>query len=412
MKQILWLLLVVVGVSTMGCAQGSTAAGSALVHPKFPYAVTYDDEVNKSVLGPEWTLENFRRRRPDPKHPGRIDIERKDGYETTFHFDFDNDDKADAHEAFPNPDLLLTSKKTEARIEVSALLLDHRLADKELRVLLNNAVESASGTLSLFVGFGQAAVGSSKRFASRLIDSQEVQLGGEKGLVATIDRANVDQLQLNPNARWRRSRLFLMRAPFDYFATGRGGPNAFYRYRVLLLVEYSNAPEDFEAQYPDFVRLMNKLHVMNDEMFVEYLTEQLAGCSKDKTDAASLLVDIAGNGVISVRNAVNLPRMCAQSVVETYRFAGTGSSRALNLSFDFTKALRPAWLTQGGYVEQRPQAAAPATPAAAAPAAAAPPPAAPAAPTAATPGDTPSAPPPAPVAPEPAGGPAKPSPVP
>jgi hypothetical protein len=53
-----------VGLGTLlvGCAQGSTTAGSALIHPAFPYAITYDDEEKKSVLGDDWKLENYRRR--------------------------------------------------------------------------------------------------------------------------------------------------------------------------------------------------------------------------------------------------------------------------------------------------------------------------------------------------------------
>ena len=317
MKKTLSLLLVWLGGALAGCAPGSTAAGSALVHSKFPYAVTYDDERTKSILGSEWTLENYRRVEPDRQHPELVAIERKKGYETTYRFDFNDNGQADGSEAFPNPDLLLVSRKTEARIEVSTLLLDKRLADKELRVLLNNAVESASGTLSLFVGFGSVAVAGSQRFASRLIDSQEVQLGSEKGLVATIERANLDQLQLNPNARWRRSRLFLMRAPFSHFVAAPSGN--FEPYRVLLLVEYSNVPEDFEAQYPEFLRLMNKIHLMDDDMLVSYLTEQLASCSKDKTDVTSLVVDITSDGKPVVRAAVNLPKRCAQEVIAPYR---------------------------------------------------------------------------------------------
>ena len=64
MKKTLSLLLVWLGGALAGCAPGSTAAGSALVHSKFPYAVTYDDERTKSILGPEWTLENYRRVEP------------------------------------------------------------------------------------------------------------------------------------------------------------------------------------------------------------------------------------------------------------------------------------------------------------------------------------------------------------
>ena len=55
----------------------------------------------------------------------------------------------DKKQELPYPDLVFVHTKTKARLEVASVLLDKRLADKELRVVLNDVVESASGTHSL-----------------------------------------------------------------------------------------------------------------------------------------------------------------------------------------------------------------------------------------------------------------------
>jgi hypothetical protein len=47
-------IVALVGALTQGCvmtSQTTVAKGSALVHPTFPYAIPYDDEEQKSVMG-------------------------------------------------------------------------------------------------------------------------------------------------------------------------------------------------------------------------------------------------------------------------------------------------------------------------------------------------------------------------
>jgi hypothetical protein len=348
-----WALVVLLGGLSVGCFGGqNVTTGSALVHQQFPYAVTYDDEQEKSVLGDDWALENYRKiTAPDKK----VSLERKTGYETTYEFDFDDDDKQDAEATLPNPDLVLVSKKTNARIELRTLLLDKRLANKELRVLLTNIVESGTGTRALFVGFGKATLGAEKRFASRLLDSSPATLDGNPGLVATVEHANLDQLELNPDARWRRSRLFLVHAPFDYFASEtlyqEKFTSKYHKYRVLLLVEYSNMPEDFEAQYPEFLRLLNKIHLLKDDELLSYLAEPLSKCSKGTTNVLKLTISKDGQASIDKSEGLEIP--CASPIVSAYRFAATGASRTIDHKYDFSKGLEPAWLTENGYAEER-----------------------------------------------------------
>jgi hypothetical protein len=356
-----WWSAVFVGGLSLGCATGRVPAGDALVHTKFPYAVAYDDRAEQSILGQDWDLENYRK--VVSPTDGKASLERKPGYEAKYEFDFDDDDKGDASQTLPSPDLIFVNRKTNARIEVTTLLLDKRLADKELRVLLNNIVENASGTRALFVGFGRAAAGVEKRFATRLIESGEATLDSANGLVATVERADVDQLQLNPSARWRRSRLLLVHAPFGYYvAETAGAATKYHKYRVLMLIEYTNSPDDFETQYPDFVRLVGKIHVLKDEMLLGYLTEPLAACSSGGVAKVSVRISATGEAVLAESEQVD--RICTQKVFSSYRFAATGEAHMADYQYDFSKPKKPEWLALASYSEKRasPDDASPAEP--------------------------------------------------
>jgi hypothetical protein len=352
MKQGVWAA-VLLGSLGVGCVNKGVAPGSAFVHPEFPYSVTYDDAATQSVLGDEWRLETYRRVEKTAMTPATL--ERKEGFEETYQFDFDDDDKKDAEATLPFPDLVFVNNRTDARIEVSTLLLDKRLGNKELRVLLSNMVDSEAGTRSLFIGFGRAAVGVEKRFATRLLDSGPATLEKQTGLVATLERADVDQLELDPKARWNRSRIFLVHAPFDYYATKSGygaQQKEYHKYRVLLMVEYMNRPEDFEAQYPEFLRLLGKLHLLSDTMLLEYLAEPLASCKKDQAAKLALTISSLGE-VSSIDDSSGMEAYCASNVVKSFRFAATSETRRVEHSYDFGKPLKPAWLTQSSYVEER-----------------------------------------------------------
>jgi hypothetical protein len=366
MNKLVWVVALF-GALAQGCVVNQTrvAKGSALVHSAFPYAVPYDDDEKKSVLGEDWQLENYRTYKDDMS--GEVVIERKDGYTSDYEFDFDDDDKGDKKETLPSPDLLFVSRKTNARIEVTTLLLDKRLADKELRVLLSNIVDSANGSRSLFIGFGRVAGGVEKRYASRLLDSSKATLQQSEGLVATIERADVDQLQLNPKARWRRSRLFLVHAPFDHYvkegsfgSADANKPDKFHKYRVLVLVEYTNSPEDFEQQYPDLLRVLGKLHFLSDDNVMELMAPALADCANDK-GKAELTLEISETGEPDYEEGTGFQqRMCVDAVYPLFHFAATGEKRKVTRAYDFSLPSKPAWLADASYAEERaaPEAAA------------------------------------------------------
>jgi hypothetical protein len=380
-----YLLLLICAWLAVGCAASSTANGPALVHPNFPYAVSYDDEAEKTVMGDDWRLTTYRYKdKAGPNDPP--ELERKDGFDATYELDFNDDDKADAKVKLPIPDLLFTSKRTNARLEVVTLLLDNHNSRKELRVLVDDIVDGGNGTRSLFVGFGRATAGVEKRYATKIIDTQEASLGNQKGLVVTLEQVDLDKKEADPNAAGRRSRLFLMRAPFSYFAsetklttttsstnstsTSYGLKSKTHEYPVLLLVEYSNAPSDYEPQYPEFLRLLGKLHMLSDERLLAYLAPLVAPCNQTHANDTELSLDISPLGTASVHASLGFDSVCLSNAVSSYNFVATGEARVVKGKFDFSKPVpKPEWLAQSEYQEQRPvPSTAPAAPATEAPA--------------------------------------------
>lgn len=164
-----------VGAGRRGLREGVDDGRSSVGSPRVPVRRHLRRDKTRSVLGEDWRLETYRRRERSS------DIARKEGYELKYEFDFNDDDRTDATAALPFPDLLFLHRRTNARLQVSTLVLDSRLANKELRVLLQDIVDGRSGTRSLLVGFGKMALGVEKRFATRLIDSSEASLSEQKG---------------------------------------------------------------------------------------------------------------------------------------------------------------------------------------------------------------------------------------
>lgn len=391
-----YLLLVLCAWLAVGCTPASTANGPALVHPHFPYAVSYDDEAEKSVMGDQWRLATYSykaKAAPDDA----TEIERKRGFEATYELDFNGDDKTDARAILPIPDLLFVNKRSDARLEVVTLLLDARSADEDLRALVGDIVKGGNGMRSLFVGFGRARGDVEKRYATKLLDVQEASLGNQKGVVATLDQVELDEAEADPKAPGRRSRLFLMRAPFSYYvsesvgatsATGAFGTAKLRDYPVLLMVEYSNTTDDYERQYPEFLRLLGKLHILSEERLLAYLAGQVAHCNQTHAKDAELSFDVSPVGDASAHATLGFDGVCLSNAVANYHFIASGEARVVSGKFDFSKPIpKPEWLEQSEYQEQRAPAA-PTAPASEEPAA--PTPAE--APTESSPGAAPEAP--------------------
>jgi hypothetical protein len=96
------------------------------------------------------------------------------------------------------------------------------------------------------------AVAREKRYASTLTSSQPCQLGGADCQLATIEIANVDQVKIAPTRRSGKIQVLIARAPLEFSVRHHGFP-------TYLLAGYSNQPDRFDAELPDFQDFLRRI---------------------------------------------------------------------------------------------------------------------------------------------------------
>jgi hypothetical protein len=124
-----------------------------------------------------------------------------------YRFDTDGDGSLDKTQTVKKYSLEYHHATTGADMVFSLEPLSVEDARLDLSVLAANYVErsSGSGTVAISIGPG-VAIEHTKKYASRILDARATTVGGLPAYVVTFDLANVDQLGLSPDSRWRRAR--------------------------------------------------------------------------------------------------------------------------------------------------------------------------------------------------------------
>jgi hypothetical protein len=127
-----------------------------------------------------------------------------------------------------------------------------------MRVLMQLIVDGLAytGTVAAAVDRGVVA-GASRAYAATIIASEPLAVDGREAYAATIDVANVAQLQLDPDARSERLRIVLVRTDFRVPLDPRDfqlglAPG-------LLMLGYANLPGEFDRWSDHFDDLVRRL---------------------------------------------------------------------------------------------------------------------------------------------------------
>ena len=160
----------------------------------------------------------------------------------------------------------LEHRNKDATIWLRNVVISNHDRAKDLSVFADNYVEAASGTIGIAVSFGAGSAAAGKRFASRVVSRGACSVSGIPAYRVDFEVANVDQLQLTPDARWIRQRVVLVRAPFEHAIQHRQLKD---RLPVVLVAGLSSAPEDFE-------RLARHLDLLLDRVVIGGSKESLA----------------------------------------------------------------------------------------------------------------------------------------
>lgn len=238
---------------TCGCVPKNSFGPNAFTHQSRPYSVRYRGVTVSDFVSTDWLLDNYQWKNGKPnaeKHGSDYVIRR--GYDT------DDDGEVDVRNEEQFFDLRFTHKKKDAEIWLQSVPISSRDADKELAVLADRYVDAASGAGEVLVRYGEdGPVGSvSKRFATKVLNRAACMVSGRPAFQLDFEIANVDQLQLSPNARWSRGRIVLIDVPFDYKVEGTHGKTP---YTAAMLAGLSTAPEDFGTLAPDFEAFLDRV---------------------------------------------------------------------------------------------------------------------------------------------------------
>ncbi len=158
-------------------------------------------------------------------------------------------------------DLLLKHLRHNGQLWIQVVKLDEEHLEMPPGVLARNFVENlAGGSWSIRLD-GRRFVGREVRWASYLVDEQSSQVDGQPAHIVLVDVANVDQLQMDENARSARAAVALIRGPV--FRVERSGERV-RRWPQLLIVGYANAPEEFNDDIDAFEQLLRSIHFEGD----------------------------------------------------------------------------------------------------------------------------------------------------
>jgi len=251
-------LLVVAAITTVGACASTLPLGTVTArgfdHASFPYRVMSGS--GGAIMPADWRLDNFHL--TNGAYVPKTTAE----YRSRYELDHDDDGRADDTVRASRYDLRFTNRRYSGEIWLRTIPLGAADAELELPVLLRRYVEGIAGsgfTVTQISGpTGHVALTvAERRFAARVLDYAPVTVQGVEALVATIEVANVDQLQLDPNARGERARLVFVRAPFTLDRPRRGVEVS--RYRVLLAAGYVASPADYERGRVDFEGLVSRV---------------------------------------------------------------------------------------------------------------------------------------------------------
>jgi hypothetical protein len=247
------LVVLAIGALLTAASAGSPPPVNAFGPTEFRSTYGFDVVYLKGtrlVLPKGWMLDNYHRQR-------NMLVEKTAGTYTS-HYQFDADGNGAKEAGFTEPTyaLRLEHSSNDGVIWLRTIPMHPKYGGKDARVLMQAYLDAVAGGSYEAVKLEAAdqAVVVERRYAATVVDRGPVLLAGRKGYAVTADIANLDQIRVDPNARERRVRLIIARSPIDNVKSP-------FRLPVLIVVGYSNIPEDFDAGLADFEDMLQRITI-------------------------------------------------------------------------------------------------------------------------------------------------------
>ena len=248
-------LAVVLFCGVVGCgANKNVFTANAFHQGRYEYDVAYQDVAAQRLLPEDWRIDNYYSRANDPtlrpKTFGK--------YETEVEFDVDGDGHCEAKETLSTFDLRFENRHSAGVIWLRSVPIDETDRDKELRVLMRNAVDSVAGAEYVYWRVGDRVFGVGEHLVAQQLDVLSATVAGREAYVSTIELASVDQLKLNERRRLRNVRLVMIRSGFSHELSGYGVEKKF---PVIIVAGLSDLPEYFERDLPAFQQFIGQITI-------------------------------------------------------------------------------------------------------------------------------------------------------
>lgn len=235
---------IAVAVLCVGCGASvqDRFGDRGFYHRDYAYRIDYLNRSDRSLLPPDWQLDNFQVR------DGQLqDYKRGRGWVETIRFDTDDDGATDAAIELYTYDLLFEHRRHDGLIWLRSFPVSPDVGERSLEVLAENYVEGVSGTGYVVSRLEPVVVGE-RRYGTRVIDSASGTVAGARAHRITFDVVNLDQQEADPSTAPTRVRIYLIHAPYPWvWGAGATREGAFRRgaWPLLMVAGYVNDAHRF-----------------------------------------------------------------------------------------------------------------------------------------------------------------------
>lgn len=249
----------------VACAPGPFAP-QGYTNESFAYIVGYADPGGKALLPAPWRLDNFNR------SSDSFDEKRDGAYMATRELDDDENGEISPSESRPEAvfDVKLQNDRDNGVIWTKAHPMRYSDRDRELGVLVDNYIDSLSGTGL----YEQGSIFNQKHnrqlsFVTFVKSKREIQVDRHAAVEAVVEIAEAEKVKLDPS--YRRTRVKVVFTRFEYVlasakspipskwpSVGSGFGERTHR-RGILVAGYANTGEAFERSEAAFDALVQRI---------------------------------------------------------------------------------------------------------------------------------------------------------
>ncbi|MEM9863066.1 MAG: hypothetical protein AAF938_15835 [Myxococcota bacterium] len=223
----------------------------------------------RTFAGEGWRVDNLQSMRDGPAR-----YKRGNRYMEVVRFDSNNDGTENGRVELPRYLLRLTHDRTPGLIWLSHLAVSRRFENTNLDALARMYVESVAGA-GLVVS--SLSTIEETRYATRILSETSIAVDGFEGLRVVFEIADVDQLQLSQDARWKRAEVVLIRSGFLIAPEGARRARRQTLLPTLLVAGHENLSENFDETSGAFTRFISTIDFRRAELSAaRSLVEQCA----------------------------------------------------------------------------------------------------------------------------------------